>query len=201
MDLTGSPWWWLERLPKWLQNWRCRPESPVIGWTLMHGFVGLKGSDCEFHSRFLVKSSQVKGRIQVPSGCWILLYTVFHVFAQYDSCFTIFNMFHLTSPVPIVFILLSNYHLLSVDITPIGIVLIYPFLAEFSMLLKQRKREFTKYWSHLTLSLAKNITPETSRFANFKAKAHAPRAADLVLETLHAIPGAWGLVWCVGGGS
>ncbi len=51
------------------------------------------------------------------------------------------------------------------------------------------------------MSLAKNITPETSRFANFKAKAHAPRAADLVLETLHAIPGAWGLVWCAGGGS
>ena len=51
--------------------------------------VGLKGSDCEFHSRFMVKSSQVKGRIQVPSGCWILLYTMNHtVFAQYDSCFS-----------------------------------------------------------------------------------------------------------------
>ena len=145
-----------------LSIWLWRPSE----WKI----VGLQGSDCEFRSRFMVKSSQVKGRIQVPSGCWILLYTMFHVFAQYDSCFTIFNMFHLTSPVPIVFILLSNYHLLSVDITPIGIVLMYSFLAEFSMLPKQRKWQFTKHWSHTTLSLAKSTTPETSRFANFEAK-------------------------------
>lgn len=173
-DLTGSLWWWLQRSPKWWQNWRCRPESPVTG-TPMHGkrwqsitwrdekdslkgYIGLLFNGkfvyhsilcvaflvkmrigypmassyfccesllfqkpalsiwlwCEFHSRFMVKVSQVKGKIDIPSGCWILFCTLCcMIFAQHDSCFIIFKMFHLTSPVPIWFILLSNYHVVS----------------------------------------------------------------------------------------
>ena len=68
---------------------------------------------CEFHRWFIVKASQVKRKIVIPSGCLILLYTMLHVFAQYVSCFMIFKMFHLTSPVPICLILLSNYHAVS----------------------------------------------------------------------------------------
>eukprot|EP00434_Breviolum_minutum_P026412 symbB.v1.2.023351.t1/scaffold2127.1/size88416/4 len=46
------------------------------------------------------------------------------------------------------------------------------------------------------------VAPEVAKVvAELAMSAHAPRAADLVVETLHAIPGAWGLVCFAGGGS